>query len=107
MLQFLLTSARDYIESISLSRHIYHLAAYYGRCSLVILYNSVVTDQRGNEIQHTKLHHFPYITQSKLQHILYVQSRSQPMTVHVNELSSSFDHPEIVQVIRVLFYQAI
>ena len=30
-----------------------------------------VPTQRENQIQHLKLHHFSYITQSKLQHILY------------------------------------
>ena len=54
MLQFLSISARDYIESIYISRHIYHLTAYHGRCGLFIgsntwnctwnfLYNTVKT----------------------------------------------------------------
>ncbi len=37
------------------------------------IYNRLckVTDKRKNQIQHMKLHHFSYITQSKLQHILW------------------------------------
>ncbi len=32
VLQFLLTSAHDHMESISISRHIYHRTVYHGRC---------------------------------------------------------------------------
>ncbi len=40
-LQFLLTPAHDQIESISISRHIYHPTVYHGRCGLFIPCNSV------------------------------------------------------------------
>ncbi len=47
MLQFLLISAHDHLQGVQMD-----------------------TNSGSNEIQHMKLHHFSYIKQSKLQHIL-------------------------------------